>query len=256
MGPTPHTKWGDCCGIISLQESCSFPPSTLCFFLSTATTLIPAWQPLPHQPTESSWRQEAFLGAKTLQGKDLENTPICPAWKLAPTSAEKARQSQLGIRGKWGQAGAGARSCKIFHVCQHRSCRPVCSFHLGLLLTRQQNVLKGEIRRIIFIPSILWLGWFLLCCKTIALCNLSSLKLRGAKCSPSSVCSTPRSCAVAPPKQATRLQPGQSWDRKIRVIPDGKSSWSSCTEVWQKELWEEKLGLFGCNPAAIGHTWD
>lgn len=112
----------------------------------------------PSPATESSWRQEAFLGAKTLQGKVLQNTPICPAWKLAPTSAEKARQSQLGIRGKWGQAGAGARSCKSFHVRQHRSCRPVCSFHLGLLLTRQQNVLKGGIRKIIFIPSILWLG--------------------------------------------------------------------------------------------------
>lgn len=112
--------------IVSLEESCAVPTPTLWFLLPTATTITPARQPLPCQPTESYWRQEAFLGAKTLQGKDLQNTPICPAWKLAPTSAEKARQSQLGIHGKWGRAGAGARGCKSFHICQHQSYRPVC----------------------------------------------------------------------------------------------------------------------------------
>lgn len=146
--------------------------------------------------------------------------------------------------------GLEPEAVKFSTFCQHRSCRPVCSFHLGLLLASQQNVLKGEIRKIIFIPSIPGLGWFLLCCKTIALCNLSFLRPRGAKCPPSRVCSTPRSCAVAPPKQAKRLQPGHSWGRKIRFLPDGKSSWSSCSEVWQKKLQEEeKVRIIWLHPS-------
>lgn len=76
--------------IISLEGSHSVPTPTLWFILPTATTITPACQSLPCQPTESYWRWEAFLGAKTLQGEDLQNTPICPAWKLAPTSVEKA----------------------------------------------------------------------------------------------------------------------------------------------------------------------
>lgn len=178
------------------------------------------------------------MGAKTLQGKDLQNTPICPAWKLAPTSAEKARQSQLGIHGKWGEAGAGARSCNIFHVCQYRSCRPICSFHLDLLLTRQQNVLKGEIRKIVFIPSILRLGWLLLCCKIIALCHLSSLCSGSTKTSKEA----PTRPFMGQKKSDSSLM--RNPPRALALRIEGRSFGE-----------KKRPGLFGCNAAAIGDTW-